>query len=1059
MISKENLKDMYPLSPMQEGMLYHAVADRDSRAYFEQISFRISGELDIGKFMEAWTEIFRRHDILRTAFLLEKASRPLQIVLKERKPGFSVDDISAEPEEEKERTVIRFREEDKQRGFDLARDPLMRFRVIVLGGGRFEVIWSLSHIVMDGWGISLAHTEFFEIYTALKEGRAHTLPPAPPYSRFIQWLEERDKRASLDYWEKYLADYQTAVSIPKLPGAPNGKEFAVAIHSSTLGAERVRKVEQLAAAHAVTPNMVFQAALSVALCMYNGVDDAVFGSVVSGRPPELPGAEKTLGLFINTIPVRGSVDWDSGLDVLLKRLMKSGVESAPHHHSFLGEVIGRSTPGRDLISALLIFENYPLDALTMLPSTGFDIIRTKRFEMTTSDFNVVVIPGGDMRVDYHYNQNVHSAAQVERTASHLVKILDFAIEGASRPLSMLKVMDDEEMNAVTIGFQGKSAAIPEGKTVDAMFTDSALKHGDRIAAMDGAGEVTYQRLDRMANGVARALIEKASVGKGDVVAAVVHRSRWLAASFMGILKAGGLYLPCDPDLPAERIRFMMRDSACKAVIVDDAGVAAQLADGGVPVIMTDDIKESPAQSAAAADPEEPAYLIYTSGSTGVPKGALISHRAAINLSMWHNRFYKVDENSRGTLHASPSFDASVWETLPYLFAGASLCAVEGETRTDMAKLASFYQDKRITHSFLPPALLTQFLEENGGSLAGKITIVTGGETLKRAGDGSVLVANNYGPTECAVAATAVCLDEPRLRECIPIGRPIDNVKVYILDSRMRPVPIGAIGEIYIGGAGVGNGYVNRPELTAAAFAPGPFENGAKLYRTGDMARWRDDGLIDFTGRRDGQVKIRGNRVETGEIEKLLEGHATVTSAAVVARDDGAGSKELAAFYVSGKEEDVADLRAHLASRVPEYMIPSMFIRMEKLPLASSGKVDRSALEAAAIAAARPQKQGGAPRNPAETRMLEIWAGVMGVKGAGIFDNFFDLGGHSIKAAQLASRIRKEFGVEMPPNSIFENPTVESICQAMETVKQAAPGNGGQMIGKAPRGRKPAVMDS
>ncbi len=1100
MVGKENLKDIYPLSPMQEGMFFQALYEKGSTAYFEQISYRVAGSLDPAAFEESWNELFRRHDALRSVFLQQKGKRPLQVVLKERRVDFGFEDLremssrasdaSSRGDERRlagdpEEFIRRFKEEDRRRGFNLAADALVRIRIFRLGDATFEVVWSWHHILMDGWSVGIVQSEFMEIYESIRRGVKPSLPPVAPYSRYVRLLQSRDREASLEYWREYLSGYEQVAVVPGKvrPGASapgesssgRGASYELRKHVFELGEDVSRGLRDAASSLQVTVNALFQSAWAILLGAYNRTDDVVFGAVVSGRPPDLPDVDRMVGLLINTVPVRVRMDGRMSVRELATAVNMRAADSEAHHHCLLSDVQNRSALKQGLFDHIVAFENYPvMDSLRgggpNGPSgdgasngagepdgsggsggaAGFIIDRVESFEQTGYDFVVVIVPGGpSIRVELHYNGAVYEDERVERVGGHFRQALSSVLRDASLPVGKVEVLTEAERERVLVDFNRTETPYPSDRTLVDLFEEQAERTPGLPAVVHEGVVVSYADLKGRADAIARELLEGCGARPQDRVGVVLDRSEWLPAAFLGVMKAGCAYMPVDPAYPEERIRFMVEDSGCRAVLSEPRYMGMLASALAVPVMNVAAMGKGRTDAPNSDDPDrrigpdDAAYLIYTSGSTGRPKGVVVEHRSAVNLATWHRHWYEVTEHSRATLYASPAFDASIWEMVPYLLSGSCLYPVGEHVRTDMEALIEFYLEHSITHSFAPPAVCEALCRESRGRLdGGRITILTGGDTLKDIGEGTVRAANNYGPTEYTVVTTSIFLSRHEVNSTIPIGRPIDNTEVLILDHHRRPVPVGLAGEMFIGGAGLARGYWNRPELTAERFVPHPFRRGATVYRTGDLGRWREDGVIEFLGRNDDQVKIRGFRIELGEVEAALAAHPGVSQAAVLAREGPGGDKKLVAYVAVRGVGDGADgedgpaspedLALFLGSSLPDYMVPSVFVTLDSLPLTSSGKVDRRALPEPDAGAARGAARNyAAPRNPTETALAGIWAEILGVDRVGIRDNFFEVGGHSLMATAVMSRIRTEFKVELMVRAIFEGPTVAALSRVVE----------------------------
>lgn len=1034
MMKKENLKDIYPLSPLQEGMLYHALFDEAGSAYVEQFSYRVSGPFDAARFRESWDELVARHDILRTAFVYEKTARPRQVVLKQVEAEFSEVDLRELGAEEQEAALERLREEDRLRPFDPRAGRLARMAVIRLGADSHEVLRTHHHILMDGWSSGILLKELMEIYRSKVDGVALALPPAIPIADYVKWVEAQDRQASLDYWRVHL---EGAVSTP-LPFARNPGtqgEYRGDQVEFFLDPAETAGLEALAARCRATLGSVCRAIWGILLARYLGRDDVLFGAVVTGRPTEVRNVDAMVGLFINTIPVRIAFEAGETFAALLGRVQADSLEGAERQYLPLSEVLGN---GRSL-DHLFAFENFPIDQQfgEAMESGGYGlkIERVVRFEHTHYDFSVVVNPGERLGVSIPFNALVYEREQVERIAGHFRQAVRVVLRDADVAVDRIDILPPEERKTVVEDFNDTAVDFPRDRTLDGLFREQAAKTPENPAVVWKGRVYTYRELDRRANRLARIFADDFKVGHGDRVAVLLGRSEGLISGFMAALKAGAAYVPIDPEYPAERIAYIVGDSGARLVLTDVRGAA--LVPPGVPVLTLESIEEKlgedTADIPATARPDSLAYVTYTSGSTGRPKGVMLEHRGAVNLAAWYRRFYALDAGSRGALFASPSFDASVLEIIPFLLCGACLHPMDGDERRDTELLVRFFLDRSITHSVLPPSLCEEVCRVHEGRLAGKIQLLAGGDVLHGVGRGDIRVANNYGPTECTVVTTAVFVAPEHAAGGIPIGRPIDNFGVYILDEAMRPVPIGVSGEMYVGGAGLARGYLNNEEQTREKFVDSPFHPGKRLYRTGDMGRWSAEGLVYFQGRNDRQVKIRGNRVEPGEIEKLLREHPAVSEAAVEAYLATDGETELVGYYVAREPLPETGLRDYLAARLPAYMVPGRSVLLEKMPLTSRGKIDREALPRPA--ATQADVSFAPPRDAHEQALAEIWKEVLGLENVGIHSDFFAAGGHSLSATRVMSRIRVQFQVELPFRALFENPTIALLAQAVREAEE------------------------
>ncbi|MCX6584763.1 MAG: amino acid adenylation domain-containing protein [Candidatus Aminicenantes bacterium] len=1031
------VEDIYTLTPMQQGMLFHALIDNSSYSYFEQISYRMQGEMNIALVEKSMNELFKRHDILRTAFVYTDLDFPLQVVLRDRVVDFYYEDISKiGGAKEKEDFIKEFKIRDKNHSFDLSKDVLMRVSILQLDKLEYEFTWSFHHILMDGWCLGIINSEFFEIYTGSKENRPPRLNAIRPYRAYIQWLENQDKDASVGYWKSYLETFAEPTGIPRTRIVKNNENMYIReVFRIDVNSEKTRNLKRLAASLQVTLNIVAQAIWGILLGKYNGADDVVFGTVVSGRPFELEGVESMVGLFINTIPVRIQFKEDMNFDKLLLHVQESAIAGEQYHYHSLAEIQSGSILKQELIDHLFVFENYPVaeqiegagnDRNTGKP-ISFQLMNVDVFEQTNYDFNVVLGEMDEFAITFQYNGDAYDREFVQQIGNHLILLFDQVLENEKMRIRDLEFLSDEEKKRVMYDFNATAAVYPGDKTIHQLFAEQVERVPDNIAVVGPSAaaihestlQITYRELNEKSTRVAFSLQEK-GVHPDTIVGIMIEQSIELILGILGILKAGGAYLPIDKDYPEERMRYMMADSKAKLLVTTDNLVNLP----SYPLTFLPSYLQNSSNLA---------YIIYTSGSTGQPKGVPVEHRSLQNLCAWHNCYYAISSKDRASKYAGFSFDASVWEIFPYLVVGASLYIVTEPIRLNITLLDEFYEKNDISVAFLPSQVCEQFMELDNRSLR---ILLTGGDKLNKYTKRRYRLVNNYGPTEYTVVTTSFIIEGSY--ENIPIGRPIGNTQVYILSCNLQLQPILIPGELYISGDGLSRGYLNRPELTAEKFID--FHHSSfiihhsKLYRTGDLVRWLPDGNIEFLGRVDHQVKIRGLRIELGEIEKRLAAHPQVKEAVTICRADQKEDKYLCAYIVAGTELNVPELREYLSGVLPDYMIPSYFVHLEKIPLTPNGKVDRRALPEPGD---RADREYQAPRDKVEEKLVEIWADVLGMPAGmiGINSNFFQLGGHSLRVTSLASKIQKEFDVNISLMEIFSTPTIKTIASLIKMINR------------------------
>ncbi|HLP46107.1 MAG TPA: amino acid adenylation domain-containing protein, partial [Candidatus Kapabacteria bacterium] len=890
-----NVEDIYTLTPMQEGMLYHAMVDNSSYAYFQQVSYFIRGELNISVVEKSLNELIKRHDILRTIFVYKDIERPVQVVLKDKVVDFYYEDISKlAGREEQENFIKEFKRRDKDRSFDLSKGPLMRVSIFRRDVSEYEFSWSHHHILMDGWCIGILNTEFFEIYTSYLENRPYRLPGVKPYRMYIQWLEKQDRDESIHYWENYLACFEehSGILVPRTRKLKEENYYQNETVSLGLDIEKTRQLNKLAAAHHVTVNTWVQALWGILLGKYNGKEDVVFGAVVSGRPSELPGVESMIGLFINTIPVRVCFAGKLKFNELLGRIQQEALAGEPYHYHPLAEIQSRTSLKQDLIDHILVFENYPI--AEQIEGYGsynegkknsvntLQLANVNTFEQTNYDFNVIISGSAQLKISLAYNGNVYNQDFAAQIGRHFIFCFDQVIENRELEIRDIAFVSEEDKNRILNEFNDTAADYPQDKTIHQLFEEQASKRPDRTALVEHVGlvrpvrlvQLTYLQLNEQSDRLAGLFIGK-GVRVGSIVGIMMERSVEMIVGIMGILKSGGVYLPIDPGYPQKRIDYMLKDSGAKllAVANDQEGEKVGRWEGEKVLLNVCTRRGFHHSSFIIHHSSCPAYIIYTSGTTGKPKGVLVMHRNVVRL-VKNSHFVTLTEETRILQTGAPVFDATTFEIWGSLLNGGQLVLVHKELILNALRLAEILKDYCINTLWLSAPLFNQLTEENIKLFAPLGYLLVGGDRLSPGHINRVKsrfphlkIINGYGPTENTTFSTTYLI-EKEFAQNIPIGKPISNSTAYIIDKNDRLQPVGICGELRVGGDGVALGYINNPELTAERFdkyrSYGTHTTDIN-YKTGDLARWLPDGNIEFLGRIDNQVKIRGYRIELGEI--------------------------------------------------------------------------------------------------------------------------------------------------------------------------------------------------
>ncbi|WP_445529273.1 amino acid adenylation domain-containing protein, partial [Streptomyces cyslabdanicus] len=1034
MVNQSRIEDLLPLSPLQEGLLFHSqYAQDDDTAldvYTVQIAVDLDGALDTDRLRDAASWLLRRHANLRVGFRRRKNGDPVQVVYRSVELPWSEVDLTDGPADRREERLAELMAADRVRAFDLRRAPLLRFTLIRLGENRCRFLMTNHHILLDGWSGPLLMRELFALYAGGE------LPPVTPYRDYLSWLGRQDRRAALAAWRDALGD----VGEPTLV-APDADRGAVVPQDLlvTLEEELSSGLAETARRCGVTLNTVVQAAWGVLLGRLTGRDDVVFGGTVSGRPSAVPGVENMVGSFINTLPVRVSARPAESWARLLQRQQRRQVDLLDHHHVTLADARAQSKVTGELFDTLVVFENYPVEAdgLGEL-AEGLRVTGAVGQDATHYPLSLFPAPGRRMRIRLGYRPDLFDRERAQGILDALVGILTRIHADPEAPVGRAQALPAAERHRLLTEWNDTAVPVGDASPVDAFQRNAALTP-DAVAVIDADGEVSYRELDERAGRLARHLAA-AGVGPESWVAVALPRGAALLTALLAVLKTGGAYVPLDPEYPAERIGYIL-DDARPGVLLTDSSVTGLPEAPGVRRIVLDEASVTDALAQLPGDgpgdtdltapvrPANPAYAIYTSGSTGRPKGVVVSRANIANLVADMRTRFGVAAADRLVAVTTVAFDIAALELFVPLSAGATVVIASREQVLDPAALGRLITGTGATIMQATPTLWQALVSERPKALTG-LRVLVGGEPVPaglatRLCELAAEVTNVYGPTETTVWSTAARLGtRPGLP---PIGRPIANTRVYVLDSALSPTPAGVAGDLYLAGDGVARGYAGRAGLTAERFTADPFGvAGSRMYRTGDVARWADDGQLEFVGRVDDQVKIRGFRVEPGEIEAVLTEHEDVSQATVVVRADESGESRLAAYLVpvSGRTVPAVDaLRAHAAARLPDYMLPAVFVPLDTLPLTPNGKVDRGALPAPDFTAL-VTRQG--PRTPQEEILCGLFAEMLNLPSVGVHDNFFELGGHSLHATRVVSRIRSVFEVELPLRELWEAPTVAEL---------------------------------
>ncbi|HYR08117.1 MAG TPA: amino acid adenylation domain-containing protein, partial [Longimicrobium sp.] len=1040
-----------PASFAQERLWFLDRLRPDSASYNLPEAQRFSGPLDAEALERALGEVVRRHEALRTTFA-EADGVPVQVIAPYEGFSLDVEDLSGLDADAREAEVARQVADDAARPFDLAGGPLLRTRLLRLGHEEHVLLLCMHHVVGDGWSMGVLFHELAVLYAAYAAGEEPSLPPpALQYADYAVRQRERLAGDALDrevaYWRERLAGAPTLLELPTDHPRPAVQTLEGAQVSAELSTVLLGRLQALARGEEATLYMVLLAAFQLLLGRYAGSDDVVVGSPASGRRGS--DEEALIGFFVNTLALRTDLSGDPTFRQLLRRVREVTLDAYEHQEVPFERVVEELHPERSLSHSPVFQAMFTLHH-GRGPRGALSALRMERVAAGhgTTKFDLTLGVGVEegFRATLEYSTDLFEPATAARMLAHLERVLEQVAVDPDAPLSALELADAAERHQVVEEWNRTADDYPADHGLAALFAEQAARTPDAVAVECGDAALTYAQLDDRSSRLAHHLV-RLGVGPEVRVGICLERSLEMVISLLAVLKAGGAYVPLDPGYPAERLDFMLGDAGVSVLVTQEALRESLSPRAGIRVVSVDGewerIAAEPVDApASAAGPGSLAYVMYTSGSTGRPRGVCVEHRSVVRL-VRGARYAELGPDEVILQGAPVSFDAATFEIWGALLNGGRLVLMPG-TRPSLEELGRTLVRHKVTTLWLTAGLFQVMVDERLEDLAGVRQLLAGGDVLPvdavnrlRARFPSCRLINGYGPTENTTFTCCYTVPAAWSGSSLPIGSPISNTRVYVLEGSLRPAPVGVPGELYAGGAGVARGYLNRPALTAERFVPDPFgKPGARMYRTGDRARWRADGTVEYLGRLDAQVKVRGFRIELGEIETVLRRHEGVADCVVVAREDVPGDRRLVAYVVGDGmlDLDVDALRSHLRRSVPEYMVPAAFVVLRSLPLTPNGKVDRRALPAPELAG--EEERYVAPRTPAEEVLAGIWAEVLRVERVGVEDDFFALGGHSLLATRVVSRVRQLFAVELPLRVLFEGPTVAELAKAVAALRRA-----------------------
>ena len=1069
-MTPENLGGIYRLSPVQEGILFHSLQEPENSLYVSQLLCTLTGSLERESLRRAWQLVLERHAALRTGFHWEEVAHPVQVTSLRVPLPWEELDWRGMPAAEQERALGRLSRADRERGFDLTTPPLLRLTLVRMDEEVWRLVCSFHHLVLDGWSLPLVFREVFTAYAAFCAGRAAELGGVWPYRDFINWLHRRDAATLEPFWRQSLDGFSAATPLATERSRNGSGRRTYERRELHLKQETTSTLAGLARRQGLTLNNLLQGAWALLLARYSREEDVVFGITVSGRSAPVPGIESMVGLFINTLPLRVRVDPGARLSSWLRGIQETHGELLQHEHAPLVDVQSWSDVprGLPLFESILSYQNFPLERVIdpeMVRALPVRVQVDHGVEPVNYPLALVVLEGERLELQLSYEVERFGTPLARRMLDHLRAVLEWMAGHPDTLLSDLKLLSETERHQLLWEWSGAAAAesrelvdrgagvVPGGEvSIAALFEAQVDLDPLAVAVVFGGESLTYGELDERSNRVARHLA-MLGVGPEVLVGLCVERSLEMVVGLLGILKAGGAYVPLDPQYPAERLAVLIEDTLLPVVVGQERWLSELPVSAWTQLVALDTpgpwiAGQNAARLGIEVSAESLAYVMYTSGSTGRPKGVSAVHRGVTRLV--RDTDYARFGPDEVFLQLAPlSFDASTLEIWgPLLNGGRLVVAPPGAP--SLAELGGWIAEQGVTTLWLTAGLFHEMVEREVGGLRPLRQLLAGGDVLQPAAVRRALrevpglrLINGYGPTENTTFTACHAMSaQEEVGASVWIGLPIAGTTVYVVDGEGHPAPVGVWGELLAGGPGLGRGYAGRPDLTAERWVPDGLSGkpGLRLYRTGDLVRWRAEGVLEFLGRVDRQVKVRGYRIEPGEVEVALLEDGRVREAVVVVREEE-GDKRLVAYGVAepGQSLTLAEMREWLGSRLPEPMIPTALVMLPALPLTANGKVDRAALPAPELAGREAETAWMAPRTPAEEILAGIWSAVLGVGQVGAMDNFFDLGGHSLLATRVISQLRSTFQVELGLHELFEAPTVTELAARIEEALRGGAG--------------------
>ncbi|OEK07405.1 hypothetical protein A8C32_18400 [Flavivirga aquatica] len=1044
-IHPSTVSDIYPLSPLQEGLLFHSLYHEDPSAYVVQFQCDLVGYFSTSSFLKSWSHLMEQHTILRTAIFTDHLEIPVQCVYKKLEAPISVLDYRHFSKETLSSEITAFIEEDKQT-FQLDKGPLFKISLLKLEDNRTRMVFTNHHILWDGWSFAKLMTNFMEYYQLLENKASLPSINMDNYGDHIRHLMQKNKTEGLSYWKAYTSSLVTPTYLPFLKDTSiRNKVLGNSEQLCALPLKISKEINSFAEAHRITVNTFVQGVWSYLLSKYTGQQDVAFGTAVSGRDSDISGIENKIGLYINTIPVCTRIDENQKVVNWLQELQEAHtIGREEYSYLSLSEIESQSTIDGSLFDSLVVFENYPVNQMSSAEEIGFSIENMTATEHTNYTLSLSIFNTSEgLSFKIMYNNEVITNDMVSMILEHIQEVMKNIVNGIENIGELTYLAQEEEHQLLNL-FNDTKVDYPTNQTIIDMFNHQATKTPDAIAVVFNKTQFTYKELDERSNQLAKYLITKYKVEPNSIVGICMDRSVDMIISILAILKTRSAYVSLDPNYPKQRLQSIIKESQLNNILsTSKSNLETFINLDTISIIDINNVSTNKIDVAPLNlkyHSEDSVYVLFTSGSTGVPKGVTMGNKALVNLLQWQESQF-IDHLERSVLQfASINFDVSFQEIFSTLCFGQKLVLVTEQERKDTIMLLEKISTNHITHVFVPFVVLESL------ALSAKVQsiypsslkeIITAGEQLQVSTEirnfinncGCQLI-NQYGPSETHVVSSYKISDIKTAPYLPPIGTPIHNSELYILNHKLSLVPIGVVGELCVAGDALAKGYLNQEALTKEKFIAHPLKNGERLYKTGDLAKWLPDGNIEFIGRKDDQVKIRGYRIELGEIESTLDQFDEIQQSVVLAREDQKENKQLVAYLVSKNKLNTKDIQNALQEQLPEYMIPKVYVILDKLPITSNGKIDKKALPVPDKDAYHTEDYV-APSTLTELELTKIWQEFLEIDKISVYDNFFELGGNSLSAIRLISIIKQKFQQEVKVQQLFQYPTIHVFSNLID----------------------------